>query len=142
GAPGGTGLAQGHRRAASTLMLLRTIRLDRSDTFVFTKAAEPGEWAVPGSFLFWRTDPAGLAGKEQAAFRSGFLGITSFVWSTLAVTAEASEAELAEATGCLARQLETRLGAPSAAAAMAAAAEELAFARSLARHAPGTLIAL
>ncbi|MCZ8261422.1 MAG: DUF6505 family protein, partial [Beijerinckiaceae bacterium] len=26
--------------------LLRTIRLDPSDAFVFNRAAEPGEWAV------------------------------------------------------------------------------------------------
>jgi hypothetical protein len=28
--------------------LLRAIRLDASDSFVFDKAAEPGEWAVSG----------------------------------------------------------------------------------------------
>ncbi len=33
--------------------LLRTIRLDASDTFVFDGAAEPGEWAVSGAFVFW-----------------------------------------------------------------------------------------
>jgi hypothetical protein len=65
--------------------LLRTIRLDPSDGFVFAKAAEPGEWAVAGGFMFWDTDPAALAGKERAAFRSGILGIGSFGWSTLAV---------------------------------------------------------
>jgi len=43
--------------------LLRTIQLDASDTFVFAKAAEPGEWAVPGAFVFWDSDPAVLEGK-------------------------------------------------------------------------------
>jgi len=33
--------------------LIRTIRLDPSDTFVFARAAEPGEWAVSGAFVFW-----------------------------------------------------------------------------------------
>jgi hypothetical protein len=33
--------------------LLRTVRLDASDTFVFGAAAEPGEWAVSGAFVFW-----------------------------------------------------------------------------------------
>ena len=35
------------------ILLPRTIRLDPSDTVVFSRAAEPGEWAVPGAFLFW-----------------------------------------------------------------------------------------
>ena len=33
--------------------LPRTIRLDPSDKHIFASAAEPGEWAVPGTFLFW-----------------------------------------------------------------------------------------
>ena len=57
--------------------MLRTIRLDPSDTFVFPQAAEPGEWAVTGSFLFWNRDVAALTGKERAAFRSGFAGVDS-----------------------------------------------------------------
>ena len=40
------------------MKLLRTIRLDPSDTFVFDRAAEPGEWAVSGAFMFGHTDPA------------------------------------------------------------------------------------
>ena len=64
------------------MKLLRTIRLDPSDGFVFAKAAEPGEWAVAGGFMFWDADPATLEGKERAAFRSGILGIGSFGWST------------------------------------------------------------
>ena len=59
------------------MKLLRTIRLDPSDTFVFERAAEPGEWAVPGSFMFWDGDPAELSGKQRSAFRSGFLGVGS-----------------------------------------------------------------
>ena len=73
--------------------LLRTIRLDASDTFVFERAAEPGEWAVPGGFMFWGADPRALAGRERQAFRAGFLGLDTFGWSTLAVVVEATEAE-------------------------------------------------
>ena len=39
------------------LKLPRTIRLDPSDTFVYACAAEPGEWAVTGTFLFFGIDP-------------------------------------------------------------------------------------
>ena len=57
------------------MKLLRTIRLDPSDTFVFEQAAEPGEWAVSGAFAFWNSDPGTLEGKARTAFRSGFLGL-------------------------------------------------------------------
>ena len=42
------------------MKLLRTIRLDPSDRFIFERAAEPGEWAVPGGFAFFDVDPAAL----------------------------------------------------------------------------------
>ena len=47
------------------MKLIRTIRLDPSDTFVFDKAAEPGEWAVSGAFAFWNRDPGVLEGKTS-----------------------------------------------------------------------------
>ena len=47
------------------MKLLRTIRLDPSDTFVFEHAAEPGEWAVSGAFVFWNEDVAQLEGKAR-----------------------------------------------------------------------------
>ncbi|NWM88894.1 hypothetical protein GY653_25755, partial [Escherichia coli] len=65
------------------MKLLRTIALDPSDTFVFDAAAEPGEWAVSGAFRFYDRDPAALTGKDRAAFRSGFVGVQSWGWSTL-----------------------------------------------------------
>jgi hypothetical protein len=73
------------------MKLLRTIRLDPSDTFVFEQAAEPGEWAVSGAFVFWEDDPAGLEGKARSAFRGGFLGVQSVGWSTLVQIVEAKE---------------------------------------------------
>src|SRR5262245_3275662 len=45
-------VARSVNRRAARVKLLRTIRLDPSDTFVFDKAAEPGEWAVSGGFAF------------------------------------------------------------------------------------------
>lgn len=125
-----------------TLKLLRTLRLDASDTFVFERAAAAGEWAVSGSFMFWDDDIAALSGRARQAFRSGFLGLGTFGWSTLAVVVEASEAEREEATLRLARFLVEAHGAPDIDAARAAAAEEIAFAASLADHPVQTLIAL
>ena len=72
------------------MKLLRTIRLDPSDTFVFERAAEPGEWAVSGAFMFAEADLGALEGKPRAAFRGGLLGVRSLGWSTLAQVVEAS----------------------------------------------------
>ncbi|CAN7628831.1 DUF6505 family protein [Bosea sp. LjRoot9] len=126
----------------SALKLPRAIRLDPSDSFVFRRAAEPGEWLVTGSFLF---DPAGIAAldaKGRTAFRSGFLGIASFGWSTLAVVSEVTEEEREAAIAQLAGHLVAKLGAPDLATARMAAAEEIAFAASLCDHPAQTLIAL
>jgi hypothetical protein len=108
--------------------LLRTIRLDASDTFVFDAAAEPGEWAVSGAFAFWHKNPATLDGKARAAFRSGFLGVRSLGWSTLVQIVDTTPAERARLVEVLAEQLVRHFGAPSIAAATAAAEEEVAFA--------------
>ena len=124
------------------MKLIRTIRLDPSDTFVFARAAEPGEWAVSGAFVFWNADVQRLEGKARSAFRGAFLGIESLGWSTLVQIVEASEADRAAAVERLARQLVEKFGAPDLAAARAAAEEEIAFAASLTNHPADTLIAV
>jgi hypothetical protein len=122
--------------------LLRTIRLDPSDTFVFERAAEPGEWAVSGSFVFSDVDSAALQGKARTAFRAGFLGIGSLGWSTLVQIVNASEKDRASAVDALAGKLLAHFGAPDLAAARVAAEEEIEFAASLCDHPPDTLIAV
>lgn len=124
------------------LKLPRTIRLDPSDTFVFERAAEPGEWAVSGAFVFWNQDPAALGPKQRVALRSGFLGVDSLGWSTLAIVTEADEAEREAMVERLAATLLEKFGAPDLAAARGAAEEEVAFAASLCDHAPQTLLAV
>ena len=124
------------------MKLIRTIRLDPSDTFVFEQAAEPGEWAVTGAFMFADGDPSALEGKARAAFRSGFLGVASLGWSTLVQIVEASAADRAAIVERLARQLVAHFGAPDVGAARAAADEEVAFAESLCNHPADTLIAV
>lgn len=125
------------------MKLPRTIRLDPSDTVVFKAAAEPGEWAVAGTFLFASRDLAALARKERIAFRTGFLGLGGFGFSTLVSVTEATEADRSAAVAALAGLLVERLGAPNLATALPAAREEIAFAASLcAPHGPGTILAL
>jgi hypothetical protein len=122
--------------------LLRTIRLDPSDTFVFEKAAEPGEWAVSGAFAFWNTNPALLEGKARSAFRGGFLGVPSLGWSTLVQIVETDEDNRLAAIDMLAKQLVAHFGAPGMKEATAAAEEEFVFAASLCNHPADTLIAV
>lgn len=124
------------------MKLLRAIRLDPSDTFVFERAAEPDEIVVVGSFLFWDEDADRLSGKRRAAFRSGFLGIESFGHSTLASVCAVDDAVHAAAVRRLAEQLVVHCGAPDIETALPAAAEEIAFAASLADHPQDTVIAM
>jgi Family of unknown function (DUF6505) len=122
--------------------LLRTIALDRSDTFVFDVAAEPGDWAVPGAFRFCDRDPGKLTGKDRSAFRGGFLGVQSWGWSTLVQIVPATAADRRALVELLAAQLVDRFGAPDLATAQLAAEEEIAFAEQLCTHPVGSLIAV
>ncbi len=124
------------------MKLLRTIRLDPSDTFVFEHAAEPGEWAVSGAFAFWHRDPATLEGKARSAFRGGFLSVESLGWSTLVQIVEAQESDRAHVVATLAQQLLRHFGAPDIEAATAAAEDEVAFACSLCNQQHDILIAV
>lgn len=124
------------------MRLLRTVRLDPSDAVVFPRAAEPGEWAVPGGFCFWDDDVGALAGQRRQAFRAGFLGLASFGWSTLVEIVEVSAVEREAAVTALAAHIRADHGAPDDVAARAAAEEEIAFVESLCDHPPGTLVAL
>ena len=124
------------------MKLLRTIRLDASDTFVFENAAEPGEWAVSGAFAFWNRDAASLEGKARSAFRSGFLGVSSLGWSTLVQIVAATEEDRLAAVDTLAKKLMANFGAPTIDDARAAAEEEIAFAESLCTQPQDTLVAV
>ncbi|HXD45227.1 MAG TPA: DUF6505 family protein [Pseudolabrys sp.] len=124
------------------MKLLRTIRLDPSDTFIFDPPAEPGEWAVSGAFAFWQGDPDKLEGKARSAFRSGFLGVDSLGRSTLVQIVEASTDDRRALVDALARRLMSDFGAPDMAQAAAAAEDEVAFAESLCNQPVDTLVAV
>ena len=124
------------------MKLLRTIQLDGSDSFVFDRAAAPGEWAVSGAFAFLHRDIPALAGKGRAAFRAGFLGVGSLGRSTLVQIVNATEQDHADVVGLLAAQLVEQFGAPDLASASAAAREEVAFAAALCDHPAGVIVAV
>ena len=83
-----------------------------------------------------------LDGKARTAFRSGFLGVNSLGWSTLAQIVEASAAERAELVELLVGLLVEHFGAPDVTAARTAAEDEVAFAESLCTEPRDTLIAV
>ncbi len=122
--------------------LPRAVRLDDSDSAVFTIPAIPGEWAVPGGFTFLDHNPASLSGKDLQAFKRGFLGIGSFGRSTLVAITAASEAELLSVVEQLAAYLVDHYGAPDLTAAMQAANEEVKYAESLCEYDVNTLLAV
>ena len=120
----------------------RVIRLDDSDSQVYENPAVPGEWAVPGSFVFMNVDPGALAGKPKQAFLHGFLGTESFGWATLVTVAEISDDEYQSVIESLASHFMQNTGAPDRPAALKAAREEASFAASLCEHAVHTLLTL
>ena len=134
------GLARSGDEGAARVKLLRTIRLDPSDTFVFEQAAEPGEWAVSGAFVFWNA-------RSGHTRRQGALGVPRRTFSASPRSAGrrwCRSSRRARPTGwplidTLAKQLVAHFGAPTIEDAVAAAEEEVAFARlalqSAARHA-------
>ncbi len=124
------------------MRLPRAIRLDQSDLHVFELPCDPGEWAIPGSFAYWESDPARLEGKAQLAFRTGWLGLTSFGQTTLVEVAEIDEPAFAAAAERLARHIESHYGAPSFGHALVAARQQLDDAAGLCEHKLGTLLAI
>lgn len=116
------------------MKLPRTIRLDASDREVFETPAEPGEWAISGSFAFLESDLGALEGKAKMAFQCGWLGLESFGRSTLVEVAEISEADFFASVERLARHFVERYGAPDLAAALPVARQELDDAAGLCEH--------
>ena len=120
----------------------RTIRLDPSDVKVFPVAAEPGEWAVPGTFAFADAEPQSLSRKEQLAFKGGWLGTGSFGRSTMVQVVDITAEQYDEVVRLIADHLVSQYGAPDRDAAMTAARDEAADAAGLCDHPVNTLLAI
>ncbi len=125
------------------MKLLRVVRFDDSDGRVFERAAEDGEWAVPGGFEFAQDTAETLVGKRRQAFANGFLGLAGFGRSTFVAVASADEATRRRLVEALADHFVDRYGAPDRAAALPVAEEEIAFAGELCgEYEPGTTLAV
>src|SRR3546814_17684125 len=95
------------------MRLPRTLRLDQSDLHVFEHACAPGEWAIPGGFVFADVAAARLEGKAQLAFRSGWLGLESFGHAPFVEVAAIAAPDLFQLVERLARHLATDSAAPT-----------------------------
>jgi uncharacterized protein YlaN (UPF0358 family) len=124
------------------MKFLRTARLDDSDQHVYAPAAAAGEPAVTGTFVFTFSDddPETLTGKARQAFRSGFLGLNSFGWSTVVRVEEIDEVEYKRVVETLAQHLVAHHGAPSLEEALPFARQEIDYAISLCEDEPGTML--
>ena len=124
------------------MKLAKTIQLDISDTQVFERPAEVGEWAVTGTFAFVDSDPSDWSGKRQLAFRAAWLAIGSFGNSTFVQVVEISTHEYEQAVQTLATHLAEAYDAPSQEAATRAARQEVDDMAAMCDHPPGTLLTI
>jgi len=122
------------------MLFPKTIRMDASDVQVFALAAEPGEWAVSGGFVFADMAPDAISGKTRQAFANGFLGTGSFGWSTFVTVAKITDLDYDAVIATLAAYLVAKYGAPDLGAALPAARAEAEFAAGLCEHPVNTLI--
>ena len=120
----------------------RCIRLDASDLNIYARAAEPGEWLVPGGFAYADCDPDQLERKARLAFHSAWLGTESFGHSTLAEVAEIDPGDFEQTIERLACHFVDTYGAPDLAAARPVARAEAEEAAELCQHKIHTLLAI
>lgn len=121
----------------------RVIRLDESDLNVFDEAAEPGEWAIPGTFAFSNWTEAELTGKARQAFAHGWLGLESFGRASVVAITPITEAERNALVDILAFHFTEAWGAPDIDAARPVAEEEIAHMAAMCDdHPQNTLMVL
>ena len=125
------------------MKLARVIRLDDSDTEVYTAAANPGEWAIPGTFAYSNWTEDDLTAEARQAFTHGWLGMESFGRATVVAVTAITEAEHAALIDHLAFHFTESWGAPHIEAARPVAEEEIAQMMALCADQPdNTLIVL
>jgi hypothetical protein len=105
--------------------LARTIRLDDSDLNVFDNPAEPGEWAVPGTFAYSNWSEDDLTGKARQEFAHGWLGLESFGRASVVAVTPITETERQGLIDALAFHFTEAWGAPDPDAARPVAEEEI-----------------
>ncbi len=124
------------------MKLAKTIQLDVSDLNIFANPARPDEWAIAGTFAFVDSDLSALDNKQTIAFKSGWLGLESFGYSTLVRVVVIPDSEYEQLVRKLAEYLFRTFGAPDMLVALEAARRELDDMATLCDHPAGTLLAI
>jgi len=123
------------------MKLARAIHFDESDMNVFRTPARTGEWCISGGFEFSNWSGADLTGKARQAFANGWLGLETWGRVTFVAVTVIEPAETDALGEALARHFVDVYGAPSVAAAMGIARDEIAHMCDLCGdHDPNTLI--
>lgn len=106
--------------------LARAVHLDESDLNVFTQPARTGEWCISGGFAYsdWTEDD--LTGKARQAFANGWLGLETFGRVTFVAVTRIEPDERATLEAALAQHFIDAYRAPSLAAALEVARDEIA----------------
>ncbi|MBT8415834.1 MAG: hypothetical protein KJO42_00180 [Silicimonas sp.] len=121
----------------------RVIRMDESDLNVFHTAAEPGEWAIPGTFAFSNWTEDDLTGKSRQEFAHGWLGLESFGRASVVAVTPITDGERAALVDSLAFHFTEAWGAPHIDAARPVAEEEIEhMAKMCSDHPQNTLMVL
>ena len=119
----------------------RTITLDESDSRIFDQAAQPGEWAISGTFEFSNWNANDLTGKNKQAFSNGWLGLSSFGRATFVGITAMVDTEFQNVIDLLAQKFVDDYGAPSLGTAHPVAKEEADFMASICdEHPTNTLL--
>ena len=125
------------------MKLARVIRLDGSDAEVYSLPAEPGEWAIPGTFAYSNWTQDDITKDTREAFTHGWLGLESFGRATVVAVTTLTEGERASLVELLAFHFTEAWGAPHMDAARPVAEEEIAQMTALCEDQPdNTLIVL
>ena len=96
-----------------------------------------------GTFSFYNIKPEDLKGKVKQAFSNGFLGCSTFGYSTLVSLVNINEDEIKKLQINLGQFLIDNYGAPSKEVAEKAASEEINFMLDLCKeHELGSLLSL
>ena len=122
--------------------LAKTMRLDISDKKIFSNPAEPGEWAITGTFSYVNVDYGGLNSKGKIAYKSGWLGLGSFGRSTLVCVTVINKFEIQQLIHKLAEYIFREFKAPNMLDALDAARHEVSDMSVLCDHPTGTLLAI
>ncbi|WP_298837064.1 DUF6505 family protein [uncultured Roseobacter sp.] len=107
------------------MKLARAIHFDDSDTRVFHSPARTGEWCISGGFEFSNWSEGDLVGKAKQAFTNGWMGVETFGRTSFVAVTQVEQNEIDALAQALAQHFVDIYGAPSAAAALPVATEEL-----------------